>query len=87
MDEYVIVVFDDDGRQVLVGGRPAGLTNRLFHVPTGRHTFTLAGDQDYVPSSQTVWVRRTRREQPCVVVFVKQARVNEMVAASAGEDT
>lgn len=87
MDEYVIVVFDEDDRQVLVGGRSAGVTNRLFHVPAGRHTFSLAGDQDYAPSSQTVWVQHTRRDQPCVVAFVKQARIGDLVAASAPDGT
>ena len=35
MDEYVLVCFDEDGRHVLADGGIAGLTNRVFVLPTG----------------------------------------------------
>jgi hypothetical protein len=82
MDEYVLVVFEEDGRQVLADGGVAGLTNRLFVLPTGSYTFSLAGEQDCAPRSLTVWVQHTRRDEPCVVAFVSRARVAELVAAS-----
>jgi hypothetical protein len=87
MDEYVVVEFEDDGRQVLVAGRIAGVTNESFRVPPGRHTFSLAGEEDYEPSSQTVWVEHTSHDQPCRVVFVKRTGVSEPVIAGASEDT
>ena len=86
MDEYVLVVFDDDGRQVLVAGRVAGVTNERFRVPPGRHTFSLAGEQDYEPMSQTLWVEHTNRDQPCRVVFAKRTAVSEPVVADASGD-
>jgi hypothetical protein len=82
MDEYVLVVFDEDDRQVLADGGVAGLTNRVFVLPTGSYTFSIAGEQDCAPSSLTVWVQHTRRHQPCVIPFVTRARVAALVAAS-----
>jgi hypothetical protein len=41
MDEYVLVVFEEDGRQVLADGGVAGLTNRLFVPPPGPTPFRL----------------------------------------------
>ena len=85
MDEYVLVVFDEDGRQVLADGGQAGLTNRVFVLPTGAYTFSIAGEQDYAPGPQTVWVQHTRRDRPCVVAFVASARVAKLVAASLAQ--
>ena len=82
MDEYVLVCFDEDGRHVLADGGLAGLTNRVFVLPTGSYTFAIAGDQNCAPISQTVWVQHTRRDEPCVVAFVTRARVAELVATS-----
>jgi hypothetical protein len=82
MDEYVLVVSDEDGRQVLADGGVAGLTNRVFLLPTGYYTFSIGGAQDHAPGPQTVWVQHTRRDQPCVVAFVTRTRVAELVAAS-----
>jgi hypothetical protein len=82
MDEYVLVCFDEDGCQVLADGGLAGLTNRVFVLPTGSYTFSIVGEQGCAPTSQTVWVQHTRRDDPCVVAFVSRARVAELVAAS-----
>ena len=82
MDEYVLVVSDEDGRQVLADGGLAGLTNRLFLLPTGSYTFSIAGEQDHAPGPQTVWVQHTRRQEPCVIAFVTRARVAALVAVS-----
>jgi hypothetical protein len=84
MDEYVLVVFEEDGRQVLADGGVAGLTNRVFVLPTGSYTFSLAGASDCAPASLTCWVQHTRRDDPCVVAFATRARVAELVAASLG---
>ena len=84
MDEYVLVCFEEGGRQVLADGGVAGLTDRLFVLPTGSYTFSLAGAADFAPASLTVWVQHTRRDEPCVVAFVSRARVAELVAASRG---
>jgi hypothetical protein len=81
MDEYVLVVSDADGRHVLVDGGLVGLTNRLFLLPTGSYTFSIAGE-DHAPGPQTVWVQHTKRDDPCVVAFVTRARVAQLVAAS-----
>lgn len=86
MDEFVIVVFEDDDREVVVDGGVTGLTNRLFIVQTGFHTFSLAGDPDYGPSSQTVLIQHTRQDDPFVLAFVKRAQVRSLIArASAPE--
>ena len=82
MDEDVLVVSDEDGRQVLADGGLAGLTNRVFVLPTGSYTFSIGGAQDHAPGPQTVWVQHTRRNEPCVVAFVTRARVAELIAAS-----
>jgi hypothetical protein len=84
MDEYVLVVFDEDGRQVLADGGVAGLTNRVFVLPSGSYTFSLAGAPDCAPASLTVWVEHTTRDEPCVVAFATRARVAQLVAASRG---
>jgi hypothetical protein len=82
MDEYVLVCFEEDGRQVLADGGAAGLTNRVFVLPAGSYTFSIAGAPECAPASLTVWVQHTRRDEPCVVPFVTRARVAELVAAS-----
>ncbi|MGH6919887.1 MAG: hypothetical protein ACREJ0_19540 [Geminicoccaceae bacterium] len=83
----MLVVFDEDGCQVLADGGLAGLTNRLFVLPTGAYTFSVAGEQGCAPSSQTVWVQHTRRDEPCVIAFVTPARVAALVAASLSQGT
>lgn len=87
MDEYVMVIFDEDGRQVIVDGLPTGLTNRLFIVPTGYHTFSLAGEPDYGPSSQTVLIQHTRQDDPFVVCFTRRARVRDLLVRGAAGET
>ncbi|MDX1429800.1 MAG: hypothetical protein R3282_05910, partial [Rhodothermales bacterium] len=71
MDEFVIVVFPDSRDVVIDGNEEAGKTNTLIVVNTGRHTFSLQGEQNFTPREQTVLVKNTRANDPLTVEFHK----------------
>ena len=68
MDEFVIVKFPH-ARDVVVDGNITAVTNEKFILNTGTHIFSLAGDDDYEPSSQTHLVEHTTADDPFVVEF------------------
>ncbi len=68
MDEFVIVTFPDR-RNVIVDGNITAVTNEKFILNTGTHIFSLAGDDDYEPSSQTHLVEHTTADNPFDVEF------------------
>ena len=68
MAEYVRVTFATS-RQVWVDGQSAGITNKVFQVETGDHTFDLGPKQNYKPPSQECMVTGTLPQQPMVIPF------------------
>lgn len=68
MDQYVKVVFPVQ-RQVRVDGQPAGKTNKVFQVETGRHVFDLGLRKDYKPTEQVCDINGTLPGTPMIIVF------------------
>lgn len=78
MDEFVIVVYPRK-RDVVVDGLVTGRTRETFILETGHHTFSLAGPDDFGPSSQSHLVQHTAANDPFVVVFTQKATVARLV--------
>jgi hypothetical protein len=79
MDEFVIVVYPRK-RDVVVGGAVTATTRKTFILETGHHTFSLAGPDDYGPSSQSHLVQHTTANDPFVVVFTQKSTVARLVS-------
>jgi hypothetical protein len=70
--EHVLVHFPIS-RAVLIDGEEAGMTNMVFRVEEGKHTFSLGNPRDYKPSSRTVKVKGTSPIKPREMTFVKKS--------------
>jgi hypothetical protein len=78
MDEFVIVIYPRK-RDVIVDGEVTAKTRETFIVETGNHKFSLAGLDNYRPSSQTHLVENTTATDPFVVVFTQTSTVARLV--------
>ena len=78
MDEFVIVMYPRR-RDVIVDGRTTAKTRETFILETGNHTFSLAGPNDYGPSSQSHLIEHTAANDPFVVVFTQKSTVARLV--------
>jgi hypothetical protein len=79
MDEFVIVIYPRR-RDVIVDGEVTAKTREVFIVETGNHRFSLAGRDNYGPSSQTHLIQNTTANDPFVVVFTQKSTVAKLVA-------
>ena len=68
MDEFVKVSFPTR-RTVWVDDEPTALTNKVFQVETGFHTFHLGPKQNYKPAQRRRLVKDTLPTEPMVVDF------------------
>ena len=83
MVEYVKVKFPDDGRTVILDGRPGGLTNRMIRTNVGSHRFSLEGEPDFSPESRLCVVEDTTRDNPKIITFDKVPASGSAGAGSA----
>ncbi len=81
MDEYVKIKFPTK-RKVYVDGSPAGLTNRIFQVETGHHTFKLGPKKNYRPEKRERKVKDTLPTKPMIISFERIEK--EMVMGFVG---
>lgn len=70
MNEYVVVVFEED-RAVLVDGQPCGRTGALLILEGGQHTLALDGPADVQPAAWDGVVEDTDAFEPLEVRFEK----------------
>jgi hypothetical protein len=70
--QYLKVVFPDE-RQVFIGGRVAGETNRRLVVEEGTHYIRLAPPRNYSPRYRRPTVTGTTPRRPMEVVFEKKS--------------
>lgn len=66
--EYVIVECNES-REVLIDNEQNGHTNKTLRVGAGQHTFSLGGEQNYMPGEITLTVADTSVIEPLTIEF------------------